>query len=285
MTIELVDGKAGTAHISSEDKAIIHQAKFGASDMVFEWGDAMSCTMQSANKAVIGTGCASIQGLDWHITNPETVTIQSGSSGKNRNDVICAHYHRETSTGVEKVELVAFKGVPSDGAAVDPTIPSAKILNGAADAYMSLWRIPLTGITAGTPVRLFNKRSALWDSVTQLCQLQWQDTASFVPSAYGASNTITVKDGLIFVDLSSFRSTVKVGDYPVWLFKTGAKPSKTVGLGCAANVAGAAYGKQARWNTDGSVTLIGGVNSSDIVQCFSKIIPVPDGVEFRNPDG
>lgn len=167
MTIELVDGKAGTAHISSEDKAIIHQAKFGASDMVFEWGDAMSCTMQSANTAVIGTGCASIQGLDWHITNPETVTIQSGSSGKNRNDVICAHYHRETSTGVEKVELVAFKGVPSDGAAVDPTIPSAKILNGAADAYMSLWRIPLTGITAGTPVRLFNKRSALWDSVTQ----------------------------------------------------------------------------------------------------------------------
>ena len=166
MTIELVDGKAGTAHISSEDKAIIHQAKFGAGDMVFEWGDAMSCTMQSANKAVIGTGCASIQGLDWHITNPETVTIQSGSSGKNRNDIICAHYHRETSTGVEKVELVAFKGVPSNAAAVDPTIPSAKILNGAADAYMPLWRIPLTGITAGTPVRLFNKRYALWDSVT-----------------------------------------------------------------------------------------------------------------------
>ena len=173
MTIELVDGKAGTAHISSEDKAIIHQAKFGAGDMVFEWGDAMSCTMQSANKVVIGTGCASIQGLDWHITNPETVTIQSGSSGKNRNDIICVHYHRETSTGVEKVELVAFKGVPSDGAAVDPTIPSAKILNGAADAYMPLWRIPLTGITAGTPVRLFNKRYALWDSVTLYQDSNW----------------------------------------------------------------------------------------------------------------
>lgn len=166
MTIELVDGKAGTAHISSEDKAIIHQAKFGAGDMVFDWGDAMSCTMQSANKAVIGTGCASIQGLDWHITNAETVTIQSGASGKKRNDIICAHYHREASTGIEKVELMVFKGTPSDGTAVDPTVPSAKILNGAADAYMPLWRIPLTGITAGTPVRLFNKRFALWDSVT-----------------------------------------------------------------------------------------------------------------------
>lgn len=110
--------------------------------------------------------------------------------------------------------------------------------------------------------------------------MQWQNTASFVPASYGASNTITVKDGLIFVDLSSFRSTVKVGDYPVWLFKAGVKPSKTVGLGCVANVHGTAYGKQARWNADGSVTLIGGVGSSDIVQCFSKTIPVPDGVEF-----
>ena len=43
---------------------------------------------------------------------------------------------------------------------------------------------------------------------------------------------------------------------------------------------GTTYSKQANWNTDGSVTLIGGVGSSDIVQCFSKTIPVPDGVEI-----
>ncbi|MEQ3049529.1 hypothetical protein [Bifidobacterium longum] len=82
------------------------------------------------------------------------------------------------------------------------------------------------------------------------------------------------------MDLSSFRSTVKVGDYPVWLSKAGVKPSRTVNLGCVANVTGAAYGKQANWNTDGSVTIIGDVGSSDIVQCFQRIIPVPDGVEF-----
>ncbi len=110
--------------------------------------------------------------------------------------------------------------------------------------------------------------------------MQWQSTGSFVPAVCGASNTITVRDGLIFVDLSSFRSTVNVGNFTVWLFKAGVKPSKTIGLGCFANVNGTTYGKQATWNTDGSVTLIGGVASSDIVQCFSKIIPVPDGVEF-----
>lgn len=166
MTIELVDGKAGVAHISSEDKAIIHQAKFSKSDVVFDWGDAFRCSMSSSNRATVGTGCASIQGLDWHITSAESVTISNGSQGMKRNDIICAHYHRDSKTGNELVELVVLKGSPNAAAAADPTIPSGKILSGAVDAYMPLWRIPLDGITVGTPVRLFTPRGALWDSVT-----------------------------------------------------------------------------------------------------------------------
>ena len=167
MTIELVDGKAGTAHISSEDKAIIHQAKFSKSDVVFDWGDAFKCSMSSSNRATIGTGCASIQGLDWHITAAESVTISNGSQGMKRNDIICAHYHRDSSTGIETVELTVLKGTPNATTAADPTIPSGKILSGAVDAYMPLWRIPLDGITVGTPVRLFTPMGALWDSLTR----------------------------------------------------------------------------------------------------------------------
>ena len=167
MTIELVDGKAGVAHISSEDKAIIHQAKFSKSDVVFDWGDAFKCSMSSSNRATIGTGCASIQGLDWHITAAESVTISNGSQGMKRNDIICAHYHRDSKTGNENVALTVLKGSPNATAAADPAIPSGKILSGAVDAYMPLWRIPLDGITVGTPVRMFTPRGALWDSVTQ----------------------------------------------------------------------------------------------------------------------
>lgn len=166
MTIELVDGKAGVAHISSEDKAIIHQAKFSKSDVVYDWGDVFKCSMSSSNRATVGTGCASIQGLDWHITSAESVTISNGSQGMKRNDIICAHYHRDSTSGIETVELAVLKGSPDATAAADPTIPSGKILSGAVDAYMPLWRIPLNGITVGTPVRLFTPRGALWDSVT-----------------------------------------------------------------------------------------------------------------------
>ena len=168
MTIELVDGKAGVEHISSEDKAIIHQAKFSKSDVVYDWGDVFKCSMSSSNRATVGTGCASIQGLDWHITSAESVTIFNGSQGMKRNDIICAHYHRDSKTGNENVALTVLKGTPNATAAADPTIPSGKILSGAVDAYMPLWRIPLDGITVGTPVRLFTPRGALWDSVTPI---------------------------------------------------------------------------------------------------------------------
>lgn len=185
MTIELVDGKAGVAHISSEDKAIVHQAKFSKSDVVYDWGDAFKCSMSSSNMATVGTGCASIQGLDWHITAAESVTISNGSQGMKRNDIIAAHYHRDSTSGIETVELVVLKGTPNATQATDPTIPSGKILSGATDAYMALWRIPLDGITVGTPVRLFTPRGALWDSVTQ----------TLIKSQYG---TVTgVKSGKI----------------------------------------------------------------------------------------
>lgn len=193
MTIELVDGKAGTAHISSEDKAIIHQAKFSKSDVVFDWGDVFKCTMDSANRATIGTGCASIQGLDWHITAAESVTISNGSQGMKRNDIICAHYHRDSSTGVEKVELAVLKGSPNATTAADPTIPSGKILSGAVDAYMPLWRIPLDGITVGTPVRLFTPKGALWDSLTRTDIIASQVFPAMHVTACAKAGTVTIQ--------------------------------------------------------------------------------------------
>ena len=195
MTIELVDGKAGVAHISSEDKAIIHQAKFSKSDVVFDWGDAFKCSMSSPNRATIGTGCASIQGLDWHITAAESVTISNGSQGEKRNDIICAHYHRDSKTGNELVELTVLKGTPNATTAADPTIPSGKILSGAVDAYMPLWRIPLDGITVGTPVRLFTPKGALWDSVT----------------LYNADGFVVIKAGILM--LVKFSGAIGVGSW------------------------------------------------------------------------
>ena len=284
MTMNLITGKAGAPHITSSDQGAMQAGLVGNGNYLLQGSDGKfpAVTMQSANKALIPVLNLVIEGRYARVTAAETVTIESGVTGRNRNDLICVKYTRD-SNNIETIALAVLKGTATSDTAADPTVPSGSILNNSGTVWIPIARIPISGITAGTPVMLVKQlppMSQLWDSVTQTCQLQWQSTGSFVPAAYGASNTITVRDGLIFVDLSSFRSTVNVGNFTVWLFKAGVKPSKTIGLGCVANVNGTMHGKQATWNTDGSVALIGGVGSSDIVQCFSKIIPVPDGVEF-----
>lgn len=284
MTMNLITGKAGAPHITSSDQGAMQAGLVGNGNYLLQGSDGKfpAVTMQSANKALIPVLNLVIEGRYARVTAAETVTIESGVTGQNRNDLICVKYTRD-SNNIETIALAVLKGTATSGTAADPTVPSGSILNNSGTVWIPIARIPISGITAGTPVMLVKQlppMSQLWDSVTQTCQLQWQSTGSFVGSPYGGGNIFTVKNGLIFVDLASFQSTVNVGNFQVWQYKSGIKPSKTVGLGCIANVSGHSYGKQANWNTDGSVTLIGGVSTGDIIQCFQKVIPVPDGVIF-----
>ena len=284
MTMNLITGKAGAPHITSSDQGAMQAGLVGNGNYLLQGSDGKfpAVTMQSANKALIPVLNLVIEGRYARVTAAETVTIESGVTGRNRNDLICVKYTRD-SNNIETIALAVLKGTATSDTAADPTVPSGSILNNSGTVWIPIARIPISGITAGTPVMLVKQlppMSQLWDSVTQTCQLQWQSTRSFVGSPYGGGNIFTVKNGLIFVDLASFQSTVNVGNFPVWHYKSGIKPSKTVGLGCIANVSGHSYGKQANWNTDGSVTLIGGVSTGDIIQCFQKVIPVPDGVIF-----
>ena len=62
-----------------------------------------------------------------------------------------------------------LKGTATSGAAADPTVPSGSILNNSGTVWIPIARIPISGITAGTPVMLVKQlppMSQLWDSVT-----------------------------------------------------------------------------------------------------------------------
>ena len=146
----------GTAHVSSADDGAIYAGIVGTECYVSDIGDKLSCTMQSANTALIGTGLGILNGRWFRVTTPEEVTIESGTQNQRRNDIICAHF--ETSEdGKEGGGLVVVKGTPTSGTdAEDPEIPTGDILDGATDAYMPLWRIPIDGINAGDPEPLFS---------------------------------------------------------------------------------------------------------------------------------
>lgn len=171
--VELVTGALGTPHIDGDDWGALNKGILGPDCYVLkESATALACTMQDANKAVVPAFEASMYGRHARVKSPQTVTIQSGTQGQKRNDLIVLRYTR-AADGTEKATLEPIKGTPTTGTAADPTTNPGPITSGASalTVDMPLWRIPLDGITVGTPVPLFNvmaPMSELWDSVNQM---------------------------------------------------------------------------------------------------------------------
>ena len=186
--MEIITAGDGTAHVSSSDDGSIYAGIVGADCYVTNIGERLSCTMQGANTALVGTGVGFMFGRAFRITIPEEVTIQSGTQSQRRNDIICAHF-ATSSDGHESGELVVLKGTPTSGAeAEDPEIPSGDILEGSTEAYMPLWRIPLDGINVGEPEAMFNvmlSMAELRDSVSQMLVVRSGSAAfSITPGGY-----------------------------------------------------------------------------------------------------
>lgn len=151
MAFEIVDGMTGTKHISSDDLSALNVATIGKANCVLEYGDDFKLTMASANSATLGTGVGMVGGKRFWNQAATSLTVQSGTQGKKRNDLVVARYAK-TSAGIESITPVVIKGTPSTGTAADPATTSNDL---------KLWRIPLNGISVGTPVKLFDTVASL----------------------------------------------------------------------------------------------------------------------------
>lgn len=145
MAFEIVDGMTGQKHISSDDLAALNTATVGKANCVLHYGDDFKLTMTSANSATLGTGVGMVAGKRFWNQAATSLTIQSGTQGQKRNDLVVARYQK-TNAGIESITPVVIKGTPTTGTAADPATTANDL---------KLWRVPLDGINAGAPVRLF----------------------------------------------------------------------------------------------------------------------------------
>ena len=150
MTVELIDGRAGKPHISGDDLGNFKAGFVGIEGYVLETENKLAATLESANKLTINTGAAIMPTTGRHvrITSPETVTIQSGTQGQKRNDLVVLRTATSSdNTTVETANIIVIKGTPTTGTPTDPSINNGDL---------KLYRLSLDGISAGNPVPLLN---------------------------------------------------------------------------------------------------------------------------------
>lgn len=154
----LMDGYAGGPHITEAQLGLAHQATFGPDDYVLEGGRESEAQVLTNNSIRIFDAVYCIQGRRDAIpaSGYTDVTINNGTQGMNRNDIIVRRYKKDEVSEEESTEYAVIKGTPSSGEAVDPSVTTGDIRSGAILHEMKLYRVKLTGLNIVEVEPLFN---------------------------------------------------------------------------------------------------------------------------------
>ena len=154
--MKIITGYQGRAHIASKDDQGRNRGMMGAASYVLGGVNTFAATLVSNNELQIGAGEGIHQGVHFRVEpgSYDSLTIENGTQGKKRKDLIVCRYTKDSSTGVENTAWVAIKGTPADSSPVRPAYTSGDIASGAATADMPFYELTIDGInvTAVTPL-------------------------------------------------------------------------------------------------------------------------------------
>ncbi|MCM1204860.1 MAG: hypothetical protein NC300_12030 [Bacteroidales bacterium] len=142
--MQIITGKTGENHVTSDDDRALHAGTFGKNSYVLDTGTRLAVTIVSSNTLRMGAGDLVHQGTHARIRDYEDVTIDNGTTGYRRKDLIVARY--EKSAGLEKMELKVIKGIPAVSGPVMPGYTEGNILDGAEESEMPLYTVELNGV-------------------------------------------------------------------------------------------------------------------------------------------
>lgn len=148
--MNIVTGYKGEPHITSQQKRNINIGIFGSGAHIIEGvGAELSATVISANEVEIADGMIMCEGCASEIAHgtTESMTIDNGTQGKLRIDLIVARYNRNTSTGVEDMALIVIKGTPSASDPQSPAYISGTISDGDTTVDFPIYQVNIDGIS------------------------------------------------------------------------------------------------------------------------------------------
>lgn len=157
MQTHLVTGYKGSEHIKSADQGSFNAAFFGSGQFVMEMGNQFEGSIVNNNTVRILDGDILMYGRHIRIDPGtfEDLTIETGNAGKNRIDLVCMTYEKNTSDGTEKAYLEVLKGSETEGTPSAPEYTDGNIITGAIKNQMPLYKLTINGVVLQDITPLF----------------------------------------------------------------------------------------------------------------------------------
>ena len=153
--MNIITGYKGTPHVTAQQDRDINSAIFTNGVYILNIGSKMAATIVSANEVTIADGLIIAQGCAAEIARgtSESMTIDNGTQGQLRKDLIVLRYTKDASTGVEDMELAVIKGTPATSNPSVPTYTSGSIADGDTLVEFPLYTVNISGITIQSVTR------------------------------------------------------------------------------------------------------------------------------------
>lgn len=121
--MKIMTGKTGTPHVTSQQFRQLIEGTVGQESYILTSGENLEPELQTNNLLKIRSGMMSHHGnlsvVD--LGTYDEVTIQNGTQGMQRIDLVVNRYTQDEETGIEKNEWIVIQGTP---AASNPQVPA-----------------------------------------------------------------------------------------------------------------------------------------------------------------
>ena len=147
--MNIITGYGGQPHIYPHHDRETNIGIFGSGTHFLDVGSKMAATVISANEVQIADGVVICEGCTAEVARgtTESMTIENGSQGMLRTDLIVARYTKTAGTAVEAMELAVIKGTPAASNPATPAYNTGLIADGDSPVDFPLYKVNLDGIS------------------------------------------------------------------------------------------------------------------------------------------
>lgn len=146
--MKIMTGKTGAPHVTSQQFRQLVEGTVGQGSYILTSGENLKPELQTNNLLKIRSGMMSHHGnlSVVEIGTYDEVTIQNGTQGMQRIDLVVNRYTKDEETGIESSDWVVIQGTP---AAESPTVPEyteGNLQNGDPVDDCPVFEVHLNGI-------------------------------------------------------------------------------------------------------------------------------------------
>ena len=156
--MKIMTGKTGTPHVTSQQFRQLVEGTVGQGSYILSSGEKLEPELQTNNLLKIRSGMMSHHGnlsvVD--LGTYDEVTIQNGTQGMQRIDLVVNRYTRNEETGIENNEWIVIQGAPAASDPVAPAYTEGNLQEGDLVDDCPVFEVHLNGINVTEVVKLLD---------------------------------------------------------------------------------------------------------------------------------